>query len=72
MLLFFDCLPRWAVYTPGRAPGQGSRPARQANESAISALNQVPISLKLPLLQPLDAPKATGTALITRAAGSYW
>lgn len=72
LLLFFDCLPRWAVYTPGRAPGQGSRPARQANESAISALNQVFISRKLPLSQPTDAADDAATACMLAVVALYW
>ena len=44
----------------------------QAKVSAIKALNQVPISLKLPLSQPADAADDAGTTFMVALAGSYW
>lgn len=58
-----------------RQPGMRTRPRpahAQANVSAISALNQMPISSNASLLQPAEAPLAAGTASIAAVAASYW
>ena len=46
--------------------------AAQAKVSAISALNQVFICSKLPVLQPLEAPDALATEAMAWLPASYW